>query len=329
MKTVDRGIFSGQRVFLAFIILLWSCLTSLPAEGAGGETLVKIHLPGYSTSSLPFLIADDLGFYRDENIRIEMLQIKTGAGIQAMIAGAVDVSQIVGPTLLGAILGGAPLKIAMVFNDKPTYTLYVKNKFKSFKDLQGSTIGSSTPGSTNDRLLKIVLERNGVNWKKDLTIVYIGSSGLVLKALQGGSIDGAALTPPASFLAEDVGFYPLASFINEVGALQGGVSTTEDFLRDRKGIAQRFIRATLKGLRVFKSDRERTLPTMGKFMDLKKKLAGRVYDATVPAFVSDGFVSQDFQDKVLDFELQIIKTDKKVSRDQVFDFSIIKSLAAK
>ncbi|HZD42388.1 MAG TPA: ABC transporter substrate-binding protein, partial [Terriglobales bacterium] len=198
-----------------------------------------------------------------------------------------------------------------------------------FRDLKGSTIGSSTPGSTNDRLLKIVLAKNGVNWKKDLTIVYIGSSGLVLKALQGGSIDGAALTPPASFLAEEFGFYPLASFIHEVGALQGGVSTTEGFLRDRKDVAQRFIRATLKGLRVFKFDRKRTLPTMEKFMDLNQGLAGRVYDATVPAFVSDGFVPQDFQDQVLDFELQIIKTHKKVSRDQVFDFSIVKSLAAK
>src|SRR4030095_2737519 len=176
------------------------------AVSAGEATsIVRVHIPGYSTSSLPFLIADKLGFYRKEGIRIEITRIQTGSGIQALVAGAVDVSQIVGPTTLAAMIGGAPLKVVTVFNDKPTFKLYVKKQFRNFADLKGAKLGSTTPGSTNDRLLKLVLEKNGLDWRKDLSLIYIGLSEVMLKSLQSGAIDGTALTPPASFLAEDYG----------------------------------------------------------------------------------------------------------------------------
>ena len=111
---------------LGAAILLCSFIGTCQVEAGDATSVVKVHLPGYSTSSLPFLIADELGFYRDEGIRIEITRIQTGSGIQALVANAVDVSQIVGPTTLAAILGGAPLKVVTVFNDKPTFKLYVK-----------------------------------------------------------------------------------------------------------------------------------------------------------------------------------------------------------
>jgi ABC-type nitrate/sulfonate/bicarbonate transport system substrate-binding protein len=314
-----------RRVFA--VALLVSLGLHVGKAAAGDSTsVVRIHLPGYSTSSLPFLIAEELGFYRDEGLRIQITRIQTGSGIQALVAGAVDVSQIVGPTTLAAILGGAPLKVVMVFNDKPTYKLYVKKQFRRFADLKGARLGSSTPGSTNDRLLKVVLEKNGLDWRKDLSLIYIGLSEVMLKSLQSAAIDGAALTPPASFLAEDFGFYPLFSFINEVGALQGGVATSSAFLNGRREMAQRFIGATVRGLKYFKSNRSGTVKIMTKYMNLNADTAARVYDESVPSFVSDGTISEDFQDQVLDFELKIIGTDKRITRDRVFDLSLIKNI---
>ena len=80
------------------VLILSLCLRVGWGEAADASSVVKIHIPGYSTSSLPFLIADELGFYREERIRVEITRIQTGSGIQALVAGAMDVSQIVGPT---------------------------------------------------------------------------------------------------------------------------------------------------------------------------------------------------------------------------------------
>jgi NitT/TauT family transport system substrate-binding protein len=314
-----------QYVWGFFAALLFVIIGASSGQGADAPALVKIHLPGYSTNSLPFLIADEMGYYREEGIRIEITRIQTGSGIQALVAGVLDVSQIVGPTTLAAMLGGAPLKVVTVFNDKPTFKLYVKKKFQRFSDLKGARLGSTTPGSTNDRLLKLVLEKHGLDWRRDLSLVYIGLSEVMLKSLQSGAIDGTALTPPASFLAEEYGFHPLFNFINEVGALQGGIATNSAFLNGRREIAQRFVGATVRGLRFFKSDRGGTVKVMTKYMTVNAETAARIYDESLPSFVSDGTISEEFQDRVLDFELKAIGTGKTISRDRVFDFSLIKN----
>lgn len=309
-----------------FFCVLAAPLQALLAQDS--RSLVRVHIPGYSPSSLPFQIAEEQGFYQEEGLPVRTLRMKTGAGIQAMLAGDIDVSQITGPTVLAAILQGAPLKVVMVFNDKPTYRLYVKKEIRTFADMKGAKIGSSTPGSTSDRLLKVVLEKNNIRWQKETTIIYIGTTDVVLKALRGGAIDAAVVTPPADFLAKEAGFHELLSFENEVGALQGGVSTTEAFLTKRTETAARFLRATLRGLKYFKTNREGAVKTMVKFMGVSSDMAQRTYDGNLSAFVSNGLVSEDFQEKVLEFELKTIGTDKKVRRDKVFDFSVMKSLAA-
>jgi hypothetical protein len=65
---------------------------------------------------------------------------------------------------------------------------------------------------------------------------------------------------------------------------------------------------------------------MTKYMNLSADTAARVYDESVPSFVTDGTILEEFQDRVLDFELKTIGTDKKISRDKVFDFSLAKNV---
>jgi NitT/TauT family transport system substrate-binding protein len=301
------------------------------AYGQDSRPVVRISSPGTDTVySTPYRIAQDRGFYTEEGLDVRVLGgVKTGPSVQMLVAGTVEASQTIGPTTLAAILRGAPLKIVMIFNDKPSYWLYSKKAIRGFADLKGAKVASSTPGSTNDRLLKIVLEKNHVDWKKDLTIIYIGTSDVRIRALLSGAVDAAVLTLPGNLLAKDSGFYELASFESEVGALTGGVATNEAFLTKSRDAATRFLRATLKGLKFFNNDREGASRIMAKYMNIPYESALRTYDTSIPVFVSDGMISDDFQDKVLDFELKAIGTDQKIPREKVFDFSIMKSLAQK
>jgi ABC-type nitrate/sulfonate/bicarbonate transport system substrate-binding protein len=150
-----------------------------------------------------------------------------------------------------------------------------------------------------------------------------------LKALLTGSVDAAVLTLPGNLLAKDSGFIELASFESEVGPLTGGVATSEPFLTNKRDVAVRFLRATLKGLKFFNSDREGTAKIMAKYMSIPYEAALRTYDTSIPVFVSDGMLSEDFQDKVLDFEFAAMGMEKKLPRNKVFDLSIMRSLAKK
>ncbi len=323
----------SDRFHFTIIILLFVVfidLTAVSAQGQQARPVVRVSSPGLDTVySTPFRIAQDLGAYVDEGLDVRILPgVKTGPSVQMLVAGSVEATQTVGTTTLAAILQGAPLKVVMVFNDKPSYWLYSKKSIRNFADLKGAKIASSTPGSTNDRLLKVVLEKNGVNWKKDLTVIYIGTSDVRIKALLSGAVEAAVLTLPGNLVAEDAGFKQLSSFEGEAGALTGGVATAEPFMSKHRDVLVKFLRATLKGLKYFKTNREGSAKSMAKYMNIPFATALRTYDTAIPVFVSNGMLADDFQDKVLDFELKAIGSDKKISRDKYFDFSIMKSLSA-
>jgi len=303
-------------------ILLLFAFAGIPAA-AQESKLVKLHIPGYSPNSLPFQIADDLGFYKEQGITVETLRMKTGAGVQALLAGSADVTQILGLTLRGAISKGAPVKIVMVFNDRPLYRLMAPKGITRVSELKGRIIASTSPGASNDVLLKRVLEKQGLNPLKDLTIVYIGESSTLYQALLRGSVNAAVLNPPYNLLAKEAGFSDLAEFSNEIGALQGGVAASDKFLYSRPDVARGFIRATWRGLNFFRTNRDGTLPIMMKYMKVDRDMAGKIYDGSVDSFTETGYVSDDFQRKVLDFEFG--RADKAMM-DKAFDFSVVKSL---
>ncbi len=99
-------------LFRTGIFILILTLAALPSQAQDSRSLVRVHIPGYSPSSLPFQIAEEQGFYQEEGLNVRTLRMKTGAGIQAMLAGDIDVSQITGPTVLAAILQGVPLNVS-------------------------------------------------------------------------------------------------------------------------------------------------------------------------------------------------------------------------
>ena len=152
----------------------------------------------------------------------------SGSGVQGLIGGSVDASQILGLTLRAAINRGAALKIVMVFNDRPTYRLMAKKDIGSFSDLKGKIVASSSPGASADTLLQRLLEKRGLIPRKDVTIVYTGSSTVTYQSLIGGSVAAAVLVPPLDAVAKEANFRELADFAKEdLGPFIGGGVSVE------------------------------------------------------------------------------------------------------
>ncbi len=313
------------RRFVVFILIFAAQFSRLAAWAQEPKPTVRVHTPGPSILSVPFQIAEEQGFYKDEGLNVDFLVMTTGAGIQALIAGNVDASQILGLTLRAAINRGAPLKIALVFNDRPTYWLTTKKEIGSFEDLKGKIIASSSPGASSDALLQRLLAKRGIVPKKDVTIVYIGSSTVTYQALVRGSVPAAVMVPPFSSLAKAQGFRELADFGKEdLGPfLGGGVSVSEKFSRERPEIMAKFLRATWRGLRLLKTNRKISVPIMSKFLNLQPDIANSVYDSTLPSFTDYGFNGEDWQLKVL--EQEIGRADKNLAQ-KAFDFSVVRNL---
>ena len=82
---------------------------------------VKVHTSGSTSANvLIYKIAQERGFYREEKLNVLTIAATSSAGIQGLVGGSFDFSQILGQTS-AAILHGAPLKNVMVFDTRPLF----------------------------------------------------------------------------------------------------------------------------------------------------------------------------------------------------------------
>src|SRR5262245_20859212 len=97
----------------------------------------KIHVAGTpNITSFVYTVGREKGFYREEGIELQPIMAGMLQGIQGLIGGSFDYSQMLGQGG-GAILRGAPLKIVMAFDTRPSWFLLGGKGMKSLQDLKG------------------------------------------------------------------------------------------------------------------------------------------------------------------------------------------------
>ena len=297
----------------------------LVSTTASAADIVKVHVPVAGLETMPFLIAEELGFYEKQGIKMERHPMKVDLGVMAAVGGQVDVTQILGLSLRGAIERGADLRIAMVFNKLPTYSLFVRKPVSSYKELKGQKIGSSSSGASATKVLRVTLQgqwpgpREG---RQHLLHRRIADHLSVARERRGGRgcFDGTLrrrCSCPAGTAVE-------LPFANKPGVLMAGVSANTKFLYGRSDVAKRFLHATWEGLNYLTSHRVESIKLVVKHLKIDEDTASKVYDRWIKRFEPDGALSPEFIDQVLAFEFGKVSPDMA---GKAFDFSVVKSFS--
>lgn len=231
------------------------------AARAQSLTTVTIGIPN-AVSDAPLLIADKLGFFREQGIAAKIVQFR---GTPEMIAplgvGQLDVGGAApAASLYNAI--GTNVDIRMVA-DKGSIKLgygygpllvrkdlVTSGKFKTPRDLRGMKVAEATPGTANGASLARLLEINGVGYN-EIQHVYVAFPQQVV-AFANGAIDASVLVEPYALATERAGnavrimgndkWYPK----QEQSVLMYGGQFAK-----KKDLATRFMLAYLKGVRFY------------------------------------------------------------------------------
>jgi ABC-type nitrate/sulfonate/bicarbonate transport system substrate-binding protein len=136
---------------------------------------------------------------------------------------------------------------------------------------------------------------------------------------------------PHKFFAIDEGFRKLAAGADVYRAVMGGLTTTRATLTERPELVTKTIRATMRGVRLIKSDKKYVLDWMkGPHLDLTKereRYAERVYDATVQLYLTSGTVDETLQHEMIAVASQRAKPAHPVPPERVFDFSFAQKVS--
>jgi len=131
------------------------------------------------------------------NTNIKFKQWKNPDELKALILNK-KVDFIAVPITAGSILynRGADVQLLSLVMGGARGIVTSNKNIKTIKDLKGHSIGIASRGGLADSLVKILVEKNGMDYKKDIKIVYTQNSKNSTLLLLKGKIDCAVLSEP-------------------------------------------------------------------------------------------------------------------------------------
>jgi NitT/TauT family transport system substrate-binding protein len=289
-----------------------------------------IHI-GLSTPGLyeiPTEIAKRKGFYKEEGLEIRKVVMRTGLHLASLLSGELDYSTVSG-ILIRSAVRGAPVKMVMGFFDKPLHMLVGRPGIQRMTDLKGKKVAVSSFGSTPHVLLREAMRKEGMNPDKDITILSVGGSSDRLAALRSGFVDATPLDLAYIDRMEKLGFTNILYLGDVVDLPLGGFVTTRDKIEKNPDQIRRVIRATLKGIRLYKDNRKETLDILRSYLHIDNESADKVYQFALRSLNEDGGIATTSLNNEIRLAREFLKVQEEIPYSQVVELKFVKEVQSK
>lgn len=313
--------------------LLLGCLTASFLIGiiftsSDAQTLKQVRLGSSSTnvSFLAIYTALHRGFYKDEGIDLEIIQMAANLTSAAVMSGDLDYSAAV-TGLIGGAVRGQPMKVLLFTVERPLLFLMSKKDIKDPKQLKGKKIAGSSPGGSATLLGFRALRHFGLEPGRDVSVLPMGGSAASRFAvLESGVVDASLLSVPENIVALQKGYNELIFIGDIVQFAQNGFGTSEKKIRENPDEVYRMVRATLRGLQFVwdKNNHETVTDIMMKQWKVTdRKMAGEMSKQVSRVLTKDANVSAESVQVLIDSQRENAKVTRPVTVAEVVDYSFL------
>jgi ABC-type nitrate/sulfonate/bicarbonate transport system substrate-binding protein len=318
---------TGRSALLLHLILSIFALATIriafAAERSSKPAPVRLGIVSRSTLDMPFFVARDRGFFREEGLEPELVLMRASLTPQALLGGSIDFGTATG-TAVSAAVSGADVRVVLAMSDTPSFDLIVHPTITSIQQLRGKKIGVAGIGGLTDILMRQLLLAHQIP-SEQVTFLALGASDVTYVSLKAGIVDATMLQIPQTFMAQDDGFRKIASGADVYRIVQGGLTTTKATTAERPELVTKTIRAALRGVRLIKNEKKYAVDFMkGPYLDLgreRERFTERAYEAAVQGYLLSGVVEEKLQREMINVAAQRLKPPPAVIPERVFDFS--------
>ena len=248
----------GRNFWCGIATLAVALSAALPASAQDKVTVGVFPV----SSSLPFFVARDRGYFKEENIEPEMVKLMGGPpNVAAMMTGQIEASAVL-VTIEGMNANlkkpGVAMYIGVHVQNKASqmeqFVVRANSPAKALADLKGAKL-MSAQGPSNVTAAKAVLAAVGLK-EGDYTMDQLDIAQHV-NVMTSGTFDGGyTLEPNASTMrklgvARTLESGVIAKYIlgsDDAEAFAAGCALTNDFIKKRPDVAKRFAAAWEKAL---------------------------------------------------------------------------------
>ncbi len=255
-----------------------------------------------------------MGFFKDEGLEVEFIQINPRLGAMAVLNGDVTFTTSFVSTFRG-IVQGLPMKTVFILLKKGTYHLMVRpDLVKDIQDLKGKKLGVTAVNGGDHIIGRELMRMKGLD-PNLVQAIAVGDPALRLQAAISGAVQAVSVPPPYDLILEQKGLKAISG-PPEIGVPSSGLFAADRSIKENPQVLRRTIRATLKANRYIEGNREETIRVMTKYVPQSVETAARSYDVEFKALAKDGQMT----DAEIEFQMERL-ADKKRPLDEVRDFS--------
>lgn len=311
------------------IVLALSMLASLTSRAtyAASREMEKVRI-GYSVGGLipfPLIVAKENRFFEQAGLEVELINIPPTIAVTALISGDIQYVIFAGTTLNAAVRG-LPVKLVMVYNDRPLFSLMSRPEVRSIKELKGKVLGVATLTSGESFLSRRLLKEAGIDVDKEMTLRVIGNTPDRLQALRAGSVDATTLTVPVDILAERLGLRRLAFMGEMLESINGGYGVSERWLQQRPDQIRKMIAVAYRGMAHARAQRQDSISLIMAKWKMERDVAEKAFDMMIKTWADTGVASDQALREGIEESLRVTKAKQSVPISQVADFKLAREV---
>jgi ABC-type nitrate/sulfonate/bicarbonate transport system substrate-binding protein len=309
---------------LAIVMLL-----TLPgrATSAASSELEKVRI-GYSAGGLipfPLIVAKENRLFEQAGLDVELINIPPTIAVTALISGDIQYVVFAGTTINAAVRG-LPVKLVMVYNDRPLFSLMSRPEIRSIKDLKGKVLGVATLTSGESFLSRRLIKEAGIDAEKEMTLRVIGNTPDRLQSLRAGAVDATTLTLPVDILAERMGMRRLAFMGDTLESINGGYGVSERWLQQRPDQIKKMIAVAYRGMAHARAQRQDSIALIMSKWKMERDVAEKAFEMMVKTWADTGVASDRALQEGIEESLRVTKAKQAVPISQVADFKLAREV---
>src|SRR5882724_3161652 len=314
----------------AFLSLLLVQLVLFPTARlaqAASKDLERVRI-GYSVGGLipfPLIVAKENRFFEQAGFDAELINIPPTIAVTAPVSGDIQYVIFAGTTL-NASVRGLPVKLVMVYNDRPLFSLMSRPDIRSIKELKGKVLGVATLTSGESFLSRRLLKDAGIDADKEMTLRVIGNTPDRLQALRAGAVDATTLTLPADIHAERFGLRRLAFMGDMLESINGGYGVSDRWLQQRPDQVKKMIAVAFRGMAYARAQRQDSIALIMAKWKLEKEVAAKAFDMMIKTWADSGVSSDQALQAGIDESLKVSNAKQSVPISRVADFSLAREV---
>lgn len=299
------------------------------ASGTCAGKTIKIAKASPSFVYLPYYVAEGGGFFEEEGLVPETVEVHTGAGIlAAAVSGSVDAAMITAGEIYVSRSEGAPVTGFAQVEYLGTNIVIKKSKMdelgiteessdaERIRALKGLRIGVTGAGSGSDQVLRYFAKAGDLDPDDDMQVIATGGAGNSVAGFAAGRFDAIAISSPQSDIAIQRGegaylfnvangdYKPLANNLYITAAASDRV------VAKKADVLRCFTTALARAQKYIHDDPDAAAkvaqPSMG---DVDPAIYAEAFQSNINSWPSSPVIDMDAAKAALDFQNEVMGND--------------------